>query len=184
VCGQWTVVGDIYCESLSVAWREYLEEQSGKTRPGCAMLDQWQLRCGRLIQTPTAACVGIRRGHAWPGRYLQVIEIIWAGIICRFFLRKDQYNPQSLVGTAARVRAQVGDCCKMDALTAFGLFAVTAMMVCYALEQKNRWFVFGFALSCGLGSVYGFLQGAWPFGVVEAVWMFVALRRWMRYKRN
>ena len=70
----------------------------------------------------------------------------------------------------------------MHTLTAFGLFAVTAMMVCYALERRSRWFVLGFALSCGLGSIYGFLQGAWPFGVVEAIWMLVALRRWMRYK--
>lgn len=68
----------------------------------------------------------------------------------------------------------------MDALTAFGLFAVTAMMVCYALEHKSRWYTLGFAASCGLGSVYGFLQGAWPFGVVEAVWMLVAFRKWQR----
>ena len=67
----------------------------------------------------------------------------------------------------------------MDTLTAFGLFAVTAMMVCYALERKSRWYIFGFALSCGLGSIYGFLQGAWPFGVVEAVWMLVALRKFL-----
>jgi hypothetical protein len=53
------------------------------------------------------------------------------------------------------------------------------MMVCYALEQRGAWFVLGFAVSCVLGSVYGFLQGAWPFGVVEAVWAIVALRRWM-----
>ena len=66
----------------------------------------------------------------------------------------------------------------MDALTAFGLFAVTAMLVCYALEPRSRWFIFGFAVSCGLGSAYGFLQGAWPFGVVEAIWSMVALRRW------
>ena len=71
----------------------------------------------------------------------------------------------------------------MDWLTTFGFFAVTAMMVCYALEQKSHWFILGFALSCGLGSIYGFLQGAWPFGVVEAVWMLVALRRWVRYTR-
>jgi len=70
----------------------------------------------------------------------------------------------------------------MDALTAFGLFAVTAMMVCYALEHRSRWFVFGFAVACGLGSIYGFVQGAWPFGVVEAIWMLVALRRWERYQ--
>jgi hypothetical protein len=66
----------------------------------------------------------------------------------------------------------------MDPLTAFGLFAVTAMLVCYALEKRSPWFVLAFAASCGLASVYGFLQGAWPFGLVEAVWAIVALRRW------
>jgi hypothetical protein len=66
----------------------------------------------------------------------------------------------------------------MNRLTAFGLFAVTAMMMCYALEQRSRWFILGFALACLLGSAYGFLQGAWPFGVVEIVWAGVALRRW------
>jgi presenilin-like A22 family membrane protease len=72
----------------------------------------------------------------------------------------------------------------MDALTAFGLFAVTAMMVCYALEHRSRWFVLAFAAACGLASVYGFLQGAWPFGLVEAVWMLVALHRWKAYKQG
>lgn len=67
----------------------------------------------------------------------------------------------------------------MDALTAFGLFSVIAMLVCYALEDRSVWFIFGFAVACVLGSVYGFLQGAWPFGVVEAIWSFVALRRWL-----
>jgi hypothetical protein len=52
------------------------------------------------------------------------------------------------------------------------------MLVCYALEGRSHWFVLGFAFSCGLGSVYGFLQGAWPFGLVEGVWAFVALRKW------
>jgi hypothetical protein len=44
----------------------------------------------------------------------------------------------------------------MDGLTLFGLFAV--------------------------GSIYGLLQGAWPFGLVEAIWAIVAMRRW--YRRN
>ncbi len=65
----------------------------------------------------------------------------------------------------------------MSALTAFGLFAVTAMMICYAFERRSRWFIFGFAVACILGSIYGFLQGAWPFGVVEAVWAVVAFAR-------
>lgn len=66
----------------------------------------------------------------------------------------------------------------MDKLTAFGLFAVTAMLVSYALEKRSPWFVLAFAASCALGSVYGFLQGAWPFGMVEAIWSVVAARRW------
>ncbi len=66
----------------------------------------------------------------------------------------------------------------MDGLTAFGLFAVTAMLVCYALENRSHWFILAFAGACVLGSTYGFLQGAWPFGLVEAVWSLVALRRW------
>jgi hypothetical protein len=66
----------------------------------------------------------------------------------------------------------------MSLLTMFGLFSVTAMLVCYALEKRSPWFTMGFAFSCGLGSVYGFLQGAWPFGLVEIVWAVVAARRW------
>lgn len=65
----------------------------------------------------------------------------------------------------------------MDRLTLFGLFAVTAMMVCYARERRIRWFILGFAGGCVLGSIYGFLQGAWPFGLVEAVWAGIAFRR-------
>ena len=72
----------------------------------------------------------------------------------------------------------------MNSLTLFGLFAVTAMLVCYALEERNRWFLLGFAGSCVLASVYGFLQGAWPFGLVEAIWSFVALRRWQRARER
>jgi hypothetical protein len=68
----------------------------------------------------------------------------------------------------------------MDALTLFGLFAVTAMLVSYALEARSPWYILAFAAACGLGSIYGFLQGAWPFGVVEAIWALVALRRWAR----
>ena len=68
----------------------------------------------------------------------------------------------------------------MDVLSAFGLVAVTAMVVCYAFERRSPWFILGFAAACALGSVYGFLQGAWPFGAVEAVWSVIALVRWRR----
>lgn len=63
-------------------------------------------------------------------------------------------------------------------LTVFGLFAVTAMLVTYALEARSSWYILGFAAACLLGSAYGFLQGAWPFGLVEAIWSIIAVRRW------
>ena len=66
----------------------------------------------------------------------------------------------------------------MSLLSAFGLFAVTAMLVTYALESRSSWFILAFAMACVMGSAYGFMQGAWPFGLVEAVWSVVALRRW------
>jgi hypothetical protein len=68
----------------------------------------------------------------------------------------------------------------MDALTLFGLVAVLAMLIFYALEDRSPWFILGFAGACLLASAYGFLQGAWPFGVVEAIWAAVAVHRWYR----
>jgi hypothetical protein len=67
----------------------------------------------------------------------------------------------------------------MVALTLFGLFAISAMLVCYTLESRSHWFVLLFAGACALGSAYGVLQDAWPFGPVEAVWSVVALKRWV-----
>lgn len=72
----------------------------------------------------------------------------------------------------------------MDGLTFFGLSAVTAMLVFYALEDRSHWFILAFAGACGLASIYGFLQGAWPFGVVEAIWVGVAWHRWRAKKHN
>ena len=71
----------------------------------------------------------------------------------------------------------------MTPLSVFGLFAVTAMLVCYACEDRSPWFVLAFAVSCLMGSAYGFLQGAWPFGLVEAVWADVAARRFAHVRR-
>ena len=64
------------------------------------------------------------------------------------------------------------------AITLYGVGAVGFMMVMYAFERRGRIYVLGFALGCVLSSVYGFLAGAWPFGVVELIWSAVAVRRW------
>jgi hypothetical protein len=66
----------------------------------------------------------------------------------------------------------------MDLLNLYGLVAVALMLVCYALEDRSHWFILAFAIACLIASSYGFLQGAWPFGIVEAVWSVIALRRW------
>jgi hypothetical protein len=66
----------------------------------------------------------------------------------------------------------------VSALSLFGLVAVSLMLVTYALEKRSPWYVLGFAFACVLGSTYGFLQGALPFGLVEGVWSVVAARRW------
>jgi hypothetical protein len=72
----------------------------------------------------------------------------------------------------------------MDALTTFGAVAVATMLLFYALEERSPWFVLLFAGACLASSIYGFLQGAWPFGVVELIWSGVALRRWRHRHRE
>ena len=66
----------------------------------------------------------------------------------------------------------------MSLLTLFGACAVTIMLLSYALERRSAWWVLVFALACAASSLYGWLAGTWPFGVVEGVWALVALRRW------
>ena len=68
----------------------------------------------------------------------------------------------------------------MDGVTWFGLVAVSAMLLFYALEDRSPRHVLAFAAACALASAYGFLQGAWPFGVVEAIWAAVAVQRWRK----
>jgi H+/Cl- antiporter ClcA len=66
----------------------------------------------------------------------------------------------------------------MSWVTVYGVAALTFMMVMYWLEHRGPVFVPGFALGCLLSSIYGFLAGAWPFGVLEAVWCLIAIRRY------
>jgi hypothetical protein len=68
----------------------------------------------------------------------------------------------------------------VDGLTIFGLGSVSAMLIFYALEDRSPRFILAFAVACVAASAYGFLQGAWPFGVVEAIWALIALQRWWK----
>jgi len=65
-------------------------------------------------------------------------------------------------------------------LTAYGVLSLTFMMAMYALERRGPRFILLFALGCLLSSIYGFLAGAWPFGVIEAIWCAIALTRYVR----
>ena len=71
-----------------------------------------------------------------------------------------------------------------SALTVYGVVAVGSMLLFYALESRSPLFVLAFAVACVASSVYGFLQGAWPFGVVEIIWSGVALQRWRSRRRD
>jgi hypothetical protein len=62
-------------------------------------------------------------------------------------------------------------------LTLFGAGAVALMMLFYALENRSRWYTLAFAAACIAASAYGFLARAWPFGIVELVWAFVAYHK-------
>ena len=92
---------------------------------------------------------------------------------------------ESLQGQAWRwhYRAIPGTTPQMDALSLFGLAAVSFTLLCYAKEAGSHWWTLGFAFGCVLGSIYGFLQGAWPFGVVELIWTVVSFRRWLKMRQ-
>ncbi len=72
----------------------------------------------------------------------------------------------------------------MNAISLFGLLSVILMLIFYALEERSHWFILCFSLSCVLGSIYGFLQGAWPFGLVEIAWTIVVFRKWLQVLKN
>jgi hypothetical protein len=67
----------------------------------------------------------------------------------------------------------------MDPVTVFGVISVGAMLLCYAFEERSRWLVLGFAAACWSSALYGWLAGAWPFTIIEAVWGVVAARRFL-----
>ncbi|MDR3612029.1 MAG: hypothetical protein P4L53_00585 [Candidatus Obscuribacterales bacterium] len=69
-------------------------------------------------------------------------------------------------------------------LTIYGLMSVLLMLTFYALEARAAWCVLAFAMSCVMASIYGFLAGTWPFGLVEAIWSVVAFRRWWLRNKN
>ena len=68
-------------------------------------------------------------------------------------------------------------------LNGFGLVAVTATLIFYALEDRSPVYILAFAAGCLASAVYGFLQGAWPFGVIEIAWTIIAVRRWLQRRR-
>jgi hypothetical protein len=67
-------------------------------------------------------------------------------------------------------------------LTVFGVASLTFMMLMYVFEYRGRGFILAFALGCALSSLYGFLSGAWPFGIIEAIWALLAVRKYVSSK--
>ncbi len=91
--------------------------------------------------------------------------------------RRHPRQPQSAKIECCRGILQ-GRCQTQAVLTAFGVAALSFMMLMYALERRGRGFILAFGCGCLLASTYGFLAGTWPFGVVEAIWAGVAFNRY------
>jgi hypothetical protein len=72
----------------------------------------------------------------------------------------------------------------MSLITIYGVLALTFMMTMYALERRRPAFILAFAVGCLASAAYGFLAGAWPFGVVEAIWSVIAARRYLAVRRE
>jgi hypothetical protein len=63
----------------------------------------------------------------------------------------------------------------------YGGIVVSFALVTYALERGRR-FTVPVALACALASGYGFAKGSWSFGVIEALWCVIALRRAAKFR--
>ena len=85
---------------------------------------------------------------------------------------------ESLTAAERNWSAASSVCCTRPVITVYGVFALTFMMAMYALERRDDRFIAAFAVGCALSSTYGFLSGAWPFGVVEAIWSVIAFTRY------
>jgi hypothetical protein len=120
-----------------------------------------------------------RDRHRIPLRYIKLCLLVRAPESGRALGAQLSRNMRAKVEFRERHKNTICRIAPVDGLTLFGLFGVSAMLVFYALEDRSHWFVLAFAGACALGSMYGFLQGAWPFGIVEAIWCVVAGRRWL-----
>ena len=67
----------------------------------------------------------------------------------------------------------------MSGTELFGIAAVTAMAITYALEDRAATYILAFALSCVVAAIYAVLIRSWPFAAVETVWSIIAFRRWL-----
>ncbi len=138
--------------------------QDGKGSAGTAAGVQRHAALGRRKFTHRLAIRGSVVGEALlPALGPRPEELLGRGQVAR------------LLGTGRRGRRPYRD---RMAVTIYGVIALTFMMVMYALERRHQLYVLGFAVGCVLSSAYGFLSGAWPFGVVELIWAGIALRRY------
>ena len=140
-------------------------------RPTCAVFISKILSACKMTKAPAI------RSHA-PHLIVITSEARGLGSACATIIAGNGQTPRFPPSLVMTMRSWNREERHLTRLTWFGLFAVTAMLVCYAFENRSRWFTLAFAVACLLGSAYGFLQGAWPFGIVEAIWSVVAVRRW------
>jgi hypothetical protein len=72
----------------------------------------------------------------------------------------------------------------MDALTLFGFAAIVIMLIAYILENRSPAWIFIFATACVASSIYGWMAGTIPFGIVEIIWAVFAYRKWWKARNK
>lgn len=68
-------------------------------------------------------------------------------------------------------------------LTIFGFIGGSLMVMCYWLEPRHRRYTFLMGVLCVLMAVYAYLQGSYPFILVEGAWAYVAFTRWRQLEK-
>ena len=67
---------------------------------------------------------------------------------------------------------------QLDVLMLFGFLTAVLTLLFWMHQGESRSCILALAVCLAAMTVYAFLQGAWPMGMIESVWCAAAVRRW------
>jgi hypothetical protein len=69
---------------------------------------------------------------------------------------------------------------EMDGTMVFGVLSAGMCAACYFQRHKGPVAMLTFAVSLAATGVYGFMEGAWPLGLLETAWAMDAARKGLK----